>query len=457
MKYDVLSAKPGVSMLRRRLALSLISMPFAQSAVAKQVAVKRRADIRTHGARGDGAFINTAAIQSAIDAMAAEGGGTVVVPKGVFVSGALFMKPSVHLHLQAGAVLRCTTDMKHFPRRRTRIEGHFEDHFTPAFINADGCDGLRVTGQGTLDGAGRPIWDKFWALRKAAPDPANFPNLSVDRARLMLIENSRDVTIEGIRFKDSQFWNLHLYRCQGVSIRGASFVVPDDYKQAPSSDAIDIDSSQNVTVENCFFSVTDDCIAAKGSKGPYAMSDRDSPPVENIRIRNCHFARGHQAFTCGSEATIVRNVVMENCSVSGAMNLIMLKLRPDTPQHYEDIEVRDIQLDSDGGRILLVEPWSQFRDLKGAAPPHSVVRNIRLRRISGKFGSFGIIRPNPGQTDIGEIHVRQVALTLDQEAELTVTGDATVLFEDVVINGQSVKGPARKEAPVAPGGYRLSG
>ncbi len=446
-----------VNQLRRTLALAILALPLADRGIAKDVADRSSVDIRSFGARGDGAFINTVPIQSAIDQLSQNGGGTVIVPRGTFVCGAIFLKPRVHLHLQAGAVLRCSTDMRHFPARRTRIEGHFEEHFTPALINADDCDGLRITGQGTLDGDGRAIWDKFWALRKAAPDPANFPNLSVQRARLMLIENSRDVMIEGIRFKDSQFWNLHLYRCSGVTVRRTRFEVPDDYEQAPSSDAIDIDSSQDVTVEDCFFSVTDDCIAAKGSKGPAALSDADSPPVENIQIRNCHFARGHQALTCGSEATIVRKIIMENCRVTGAMNLLMLKLRPDTPQNYEDIEIRDIQLDSDGGRILLIEPWSQFRDLKGAPPPHSTVRNIRLRRIAGRFGSFGIVRPNPGQTDIGGIDVRQVSVSLTVQQDLFVTGANAVTYSSVIVNGRAVMGPTIKESPDVPGGYRLSG
>lgn len=157
----------------------------------------------------------------------------------------------------------------------------------------------------------------FWKLRGAAPDPHNFPNLGLPRARLALIEDSKEVTVEGITFKDSQFWNLHLYRCENVLVRGARFEVPDDYKQAPSSDGIDLDSCRRVTIDGCTFSVTDDCIAAKGSKGPRAREDKDSPPVENIRVRNCHFRRGHHVLACGSDATIVRDVIVENSRGDG--------------------------------------------------------------------------------------------------------------------------------------------
>jgi hypothetical protein len=88
------------------------------------------------GARPDGATINTKAIQAAIDHLASRRGGTVVIPQGTFVSGALFFKPKVNLHLRAGAVLQCSTDMANFPAQRTRIEGHFEEKFNPALINA---------------------------------------------------------------------------------------------------------------------------------------------------------------------------------------------------------------------------------------------------------------------------------------------------------------------------------
>ena len=391
--------------------------------------------ITNFGAVPDGSTLNTKAIQDAVDHLAARRGGTVVIPRGIFVSGALFFKPKVNLHLEAGAVLRCSTDMANFPVRRTRIEGHFEDKFNPALINANHCDGLQITGQGTLDGAGRPIWELFWKLRNAAPDPRNFPNLGIPRARLALIEYSRGVRIEGITFKDSQFWNLHIYNCDGVLVRQTRFEVPDDYKQAPSTDGIDIDSSRNITVDGCFFSVTDDCIACKGSKGPHAMEDRSSPPVEHIRVRNCVYKRGGGVLTVGSEATIVRDVIVENCRIVGHVRVATLKLRPDTPQHYEDIIFHNVASESTAGAILSVQPWSQYANLQGEAPPHSVVRNLKLIGIKGHFAAFGTIRPNPGQTEISNVLLKDFNVVLQQE-KLAASGVTDLKFEDVIVNGQ---------------------
>jgi polygalacturonase len=420
---------------RRRLILSLLSSPLWTAAARAATPSAKRASITDFGAVADDATVNTRAIQAAIDQLAGQGGGTVLVPQGVFVSGAIFLKRGVHLHLDKGAVLKCSTDLKHFPPQRTRIEGHFENSFNPALINANGCDGLRITGEGTLDGAGRPIWDLFWKLRNAAPDKHNFPNLGVPRARLALIERSRGVVIEGITFKDSQFWNLHLYRCQDVLVRNARFQVPDDYKQAPSTDGIDLDSCQDVTIDGCHFSVTDDCIAAKGSKGPRALEDKDSPPVERVRVRNCVFRRGHAMMTLGSEATIVRDVIVENCKVMDVGIVAHLKLRPDTPQRYEDIHIRNITLDSDKGIVVGIQPWSQYVDLKGEAPPQSVVRNISLEGIRGRFGAFGTAKPNQGQTAIGDILLKDIDVRLSND-RLDASGVSNLRFDNVVVNGK---------------------
>ena len=386
--------------------------------------------------------LNTKAIQAAIDHLAAGRGGTVVVPKGVFVTGALFLRPKVNLHLDAGAVLQCSTDVTtNFPPQRTRIEGHFEEHFNPALINAKNCDGLQITGEGTLDGAGLPVWEEFWKQRRASPAGGNFPNVGVPRARLALIESSHDVKIEGITFKDSQFWNCHLYRCDGVLVHNVRFVVPDDYKQAPSTDGIDLDSCRNVTVDGCYFSVTDDCIAAKGSKGPHAEEDKDSPPVEHIRVRNCVYKRGGGVLTLGSEATIVRDVVVENCRITGNVRVATLKLRADTPQHYEDIHFTNITSEATAPQILTIQPWSQYANLQGAAPPHSVVRNITFTGIKGKFSNFWHhqAQPRPDRTSAIS-SPKTFDVTACSRTSWRPAGVTDLKFENVVVKRPAADG-----------------
>ncbi len=410
----------------------MLAAPIVGSAWMAEAASAEEALITKFGARADDSTVNTKAIQAAIDYLAARRGGTVVVPKGVFVSGALFFKPKVSLRLTEGAVLKCSTDLSNFPAQRTRIEGHFMENFTPAFINAKNCDGFQLTGEGTLDGAGMPVWEAFW---KGRAENKGFANTGLPRARLALIENSKDVKIEGITFKDSQFWNLHLYNNDGVLVHNVHFQVPDDYRQAPSTDGIDIDSSRNVTVDGCVFSVTDDCIACKGSKGPRAMEDKDSPAVEHIRVRNCTFKRGGGVLTCGSEATIVRDVIAEDCKITGGVRIATLKLRPDTPQHYEDITFRNITSEGPSSGIVQMAPWSQYFDLQGMEPPKSIVKNLKFIGIKGTYNSFGTIKPNPGQTEISDILFKDMDVVLKQD-KLATSGVTGLRYENVVVNGQ---------------------
>lgn len=132
---------------RRKFISLVVAAPLWGSALVAAAEARHEALITHFGAIADGSTVNTKAIQAAIDHLAARG-GTVVIPRGVFVSGALFFRPKVNLHLEAGAVLRCSTDMANFPPQRTRIEGHFEEKFTPALINAKNCDGFHITGEG---------------------------------------------------------------------------------------------------------------------------------------------------------------------------------------------------------------------------------------------------------------------------------------------------------------------
>jgi alpha-L-rhamnosidase len=165
------------------------------------------------------------------------------------------------------------------------------------------------------------------------------------------------------------------------------------------------------------------------------MQDTDSPPVEHIRIRNCIYKRGGGVLTLGSEATIVRDVVVENCRIIGNVRIATLKLRPDTPQHYEDITFRNITSEATAPAILAMQPWSQYVNLQGEAPPQSVVRNLNFIGIKGNYTAFGTIRPNPGQTEISDILFKDLDVVLKQD-KLAATGVKDLKYENVIVNGQ---------------------
>jgi polygalacturonase len=417
---------------------------FVSLAVAAgQATADTQTAITDLGAIPDGKTLNTVAIQKTIDQVSAAGGGTVVVPKGVFLSGAVFLKPGVNLHLDAGGVLKGSTNVADYPARMTRIEGHFTT-WLPALLNADAVDHLRIDGDGTLDGSGQPFWTAYRTRSRA---DRRTTNLDVPRPRLVFISNCADVQISRLHLANSGFWNLHIYKCHDVTVENLNIRAPQG---APSTDGMDIDSSQNVTIKGCDISVSDDCIALKGSKGPFALQDKDSPPVEHIRISDCIYRQGGGICTLGSEATIVRDVVVEHCQVIGpgtrGISLIHLKLRPDTPQDYEDIHVRDITLNG-VGRMVSIEPWRQYFDLQGQPAPKSVVKNISLEDVHGTYAGFGTIQPNPGDT-IEDVTIKNIDVKLTA-ANLFARGVRNLVIEDVKVNGkpyvQSM--PATQPAP----------
>lgn len=412
------------------LLLLVLAMPLC-------VFASSRPSITDFGAVGDGTTLNTKAIQAGIDQLAAKGGGTLVIPKGVFLSGAIFLKPGVDLYLAKDAVLQGSTNIADFPKMKTRIEGQFVC-WIPALINADGCDHLSITGSGTLDGNGGIFYVTFWNARRKNPDVTN---LAVERPRLMFIQNSHDVEVSGITFLDSGFWNLHLYRCTEVAVNNVHFEAP--YRRGtvpgPSTDGMDIDSCQHVSVHGCFFAVNDDCIGLKGTKGPLALQDTNSPPIEHIRVSDCTFQAGQGVVTLGSEATIVNDVIVENCFVTGKIPLVRFKIRPDTPQLYENILYRNITLsgteDVFQDEIIAIKPWTQFFDLKGASPPKSIVKDITLSNIHGSFGSFGEIEGAPGQTEISNITLKNINVTL-KDGNLNAPNVKHLVVKNVTVNGK---------------------
>jgi len=394
------------------------------------------------GAVADGTTLNTTAIQQAIDAVAAQGGGTVVIPAGVFRSGSIFLKPGVELHLAEGAVLKGSENIADYPKRPTRIEGHFEP-WRMALVNAQNLTKVRLSGPGRLDGSGPVYWQAFWQRRRENP---KCTNLEVERPRLLFIDRCTDVRIENTALQDSGFWNMHLYRCRDVVIEGVRISLPSASAtlHGPSTDGIDVDSSQRVTIRRCYISTGDDDIALKGSKGPRADRDADSPPVEDILVEDCEIGDGNGLITCGSEATTVRRVTARNCTMSGRATVLTLKLRPDTPQHYEDITIDGIKL-AGGGRLLNVAPWMQFFDLQGLSAPARTVNHVTLRNITGSYRSLGLLRGNPGDT-LRDITLENIDVKLT-DAAFAPGPVENLAFRNVVVNGRPFSAPAPAGKP----------
>ena len=346
--------------------------------------------ITDYGVKRDSSLVQTAAIQAVIDRAAQEGGGVVVVPEGTFLSGALFFKQGTHLHLREGGVLKGSDRIINYPVMTTRFEGETCKFFA-AFINADSIDGFTISGKGTINGNGLQYWQEFWIRRRWNPQCTN---KDAQRPRLTYISNCKNVTVQDVHLINSAVWTNHVYRSDHVRFLDCYIYAPTEniwseepQRGAPSSDAIDIDACHDVLVSGCYMHVNDDAVVLKGGKGTWADKDETNGPCYNILIDNCTYGKVHGCLTLGSESLHDWNVVLRNCKILNAARVLWLKMRPDTPQHYEYVTVEN--LTGQCGSFLVVRPWTQFfKPEQRDDMPLSRCNNITMRGISMTCKNF---------------------------------------------------------------------
>jgi polygalacturonase len=383
--------------------------------------------------------VQTSRIQAVIDRAANEGGGVIVIPRGTFTSGSLFFKQGTHLYLETGAELKGSDRIRHFEILKTRMEGQTLQYFA-ALVNADGVNGFTIAGKGTINGNGFNYWEEFWIRRLYN---RNCTNLEALRPRLVYISNSKNITVQDVHLINSPFWTNHLYKCSRVRYLDAyiyaptkGVLAPDFKKGAPSSDAIDLDVCNDVLINGCYMSVNDDAVVLKGGKGTWADKDADNGPCSNIIIQNCTYGRVHGCLTLGSESLHDRNVILRRCKITDANRVLWLKMRPDTPQHYEYVTCED--LEGDCASFLVVRPWTQFfKPEKRDDMPLSQCNNITLRNIRMDCKNFFDV----GTSDkyrLSDFTFENISITDKKNAFDKATIENTVV-KNVIINGVAVK------------------
>jgi len=383
-----------------------LAMTLTARAAATRLVLPKRYLITDFGAVTNLQTVNTKAIQSAIDRCAGGGGGIVVVPRGIFMSGALFFKPGVNLLVEKDAVLKGTTNLDDYPQIFTRWEG-VERTWTSAFLNFDKMTNVLVTGEGTIDGSG-DLWMQSSGFRRrgrrggtnsvpALTSAAVASNISTNaagtnavprrgRPRLICFSNCRNVRITGLRLQKQAVWCLHLLYCQNVvadnlNIRATVYI--------PSSDGIDVDSCRNVKISRCDIACYDDDIAIKSGKDADGL--RVNRPSENITISDCAIGTGG-GIAMGSEVSgSIRHVLVQRCRFTGTGNAARIKSQPSRGGVIEDITWRDIQLTNVYQAFEFTLEWRMVPPLAPPARVLTVVRNVRLVNFSGTAQSGGVM------------------------------------------------------------------
>ncbi|WP_462409512.1 glycoside hydrolase family 28 protein [Neobacillus sp. Marseille-QA0830] len=330
-----------------------------------------------YGAIGDGKTRATEAIQTAIDD-AAESGGTVVFDPGIYLTGSLFVKSNVELRIDEGVEIRGIVDESAYPEMWSRVAG-VEMNWPAGLINVFHQKNVKITGKGLLNGQGEYWWKKYWGEDKLGGMrkfyEAQGLRWAVDydckRPRMIIVHESSEVELSGLSLIRSPFWNVHICYSHHIQVNGLTIT---DSK-GPSTDGVDIDSSEHVLVENCFVDCNDDNLCIKAGRDYDGL--RVKRPCQDVTVRNCVLGHG-EGITIGSETSgDIRNIEFYNIKANKTNNGFRLKSAKTRGGLIENIIVHDIEMTDVAHPLIFELNWHPKYsyceipvDYKGEVPEH---------------------------------------------------------------------------------------
>lgn len=356
---------PAAALLFLLVGLAVFSLPLYSGERASQNSLcfpaillpsfpDKQFNIVDYGAVGDGKTMNTEAIAKAISACTKAGGGKVVIPAGIWLTGPMQLQSNLNLHVAKGALVIFSPQRTDYPLIETWYEGRLEYRCMPPLFG-ENLENIAITGAGVFDGSGevwRPVkksklttrqWEELVAsggvvdqdgstwwpsavamngadeieiLRQSdqLPVRAEFEKWR-DFLRPVLLQLIRcnKVLLDGPTFQNSAAWNLHPLMSENITIRNITVRNPW-YSQ--NGDGLDLESCRNVAVYNCNFDVGDDAICLKSGRDEAGR--RRGMPTENVQIYDCIVYHGHGGFVIGSEMSGgVRNIEVRDCTFIG--------------------------------------------------------------------------------------------------------------------------------------------
>jgi polygalacturonase len=404
----------------------------------------REFDVTAFGAKGDGTTNSLPAIQAAIAACVAAGGGHVVVPAGTFLlNGPVHLQSNIDLHLAEGATLMFSGKPEHFlPVVLTRWEGVILYNYSP-MIYARGAENIAITGSGVIDANARREF-RGWAMgisklqypaqersrqMGAVGTPVadrKFGEGSFLRPSMIQPYECRNVLIEGVTFKDSPFWVIHPVFCTNVTVRG---VTVDSL--LINNDGCDPDSCTDVLIENCRFRTGDDGVALKAGRDADAW--RDGRMTQNVIIRNCVFQSEINALCIGSEMSAgVRHVFMEDCRVEEGESCIYFKSNADRGGFIENVRVRRVQIGQSRAGVVRFE--TNYHSYRGGNAP-TAYRDFVIEEVNcADANNYAVFAEGTSESPIEEVLLRNVRVSRAREP-LFLRNAPTLRLDNVIVNG----------------------
>jgi polygalacturonase len=299
---------------------------------------------RAYGAKGDGVSKDTIAIQAAIDACERQGGGTVQLVAGTYLSAPIVLKSNITLQLDKGATLLGSPDHADYP---PMTMFHLPD--LQPLVSAVNAANVAITGEGIIDGNGESWWQEARAVRNAGVLGAGHP-----RPKLIIFDHCKHVHVEGVTIQNAPMWQLVPYYSDDVVIRNIKVLAP---ARSPNTDAIDPFSSSHVVIDHVFADVGDDNIAIKS--GPINSPGPDDP-TRDVTITDCTFMHGH-GLSIGSEiAGGVQSIRAERIHFEGTDNGIRVKSNRDRGNDVSHLFFRDIEMKDVKNALVISEYYPKI-------------------------------------------------------------------------------------------------
>ncbi|NIG55521.1 glycosyl hydrolase family 28 protein [Chitinophaga sp. Cy-1792] len=355
-------------------------------------------DIRKFGAKADGYTLNSTAINDAINACSNKGGGVVLVPAGLWVSGPIVLKSNVNLHLEANAVLQFATDFDQYPLVATTYEGVAAMR-CQAPVSAVSQENIAITGKGIIDGGG-DAWrivkkDKqtegqwknlvrsggmlgpdsvtwypselsYQGAQTKSPgvitpgsQPADFAAIKdFLRPNMVSISLCKGVLLEGVTFQNSPAWCLHPLLCENITLRG---IYAKNPWYAQNGDGVDLESCSYGQIQDCTFDVGDDGICIKSGRDEQGR--KRGKPTENLIVNNCTVYHAHGGFVIGSEMSGgAKNIYVWDCSFLGTDIGLRFKTTRGRGGVVEDIYVARINMKDIPAEAILFDMYYAAKD-----------------------------------------------------------------------------------------------
>ncbi|WP_029284338.1 glycoside hydrolase family 28 protein [Pedobacter sp. R20-19] len=386
---------------------------FSIHAVAQQ-----KYNIKKFGAAGDGKTNDAKAIQKAIDACSAAGGGQVLVPAGyVFLSGPFDLKSFVELRIEGGAKILASPDEKLYTKsafRENKGEGTI-------WIGGEKLEQVSITGTGILDGngisfMGEEIFDSYVLKPFEIVDP---------RPHLLTLTDCKKLNIDGVTFQNSAYWTVHLIGCNDVSISNITLL---NSIKIRNSDGIDLDHSKNVRITNCYIESGDDCICLKNRR-----EFEEYGACENIVISNCTMTSSSCAIKIGSEnMDRISKVLINNCNIVNSNRGIGIQNRDEGT--VSDVIFSNLVIES---KLFSDVWWGKSEPIYITAYPRATANNkdagwrLPKGQTKGKVGAVsdiyfsnircmgesGVYISAESQDKVSNVHFDQVSVKLNKTTQ----------------------------------------